>query len=68
MEEEPFDIEDALCKAFVMSLGTGLPSPQAMKNMMSWIKIQAQKGHEQLSTDYVYKCIPRYITFLFNKS
>lgn len=68
MEEEPFNIEDALCRAFVMGLGTGLPSPQAMKNMISWINIQARKEQEQLSTDYVYKCIPRYITFLFNKS
>lgn len=68
MEEEPFNIEDALCRAFVMGLGTGLPSPQAMKNMISWINIQAQKEQEQLSTDYVYKCIPHYITFLFNKS
>ena len=68
MEEEPFNIEDALCRAFVMGLGTGLPSPQAMKNMISWINIQAQKEQEQLSTDYVYRCIPHYITFLFNKS
>jgi len=68
VEEEPFNIEDALCRAFVMGLGTGLPSPQAMKNMISWINIQARKEQEQLSTDYVYKCIPHYITFLFNKS
>lgn len=68
MEEELFSVEDALCKAFVMSLGTDLPSPQAMKNMISWINIQARKEREQLSTDYVYRCIPHYITFLFNKS
>jgi hypothetical protein len=68
VEEELFSVEDALCKAFVMSLGTDLPSPQAMKNMISWINIQARKEREQLSTDYVYRCIPHYITFLFNKS
>lgn len=68
MEEESFSIEDALCKAFVMSLGAGMPSPQAIKNMISWINIQARKEQEQLSTDYVYRCIPHYITFLFNKS
>lgn len=68
MEEELFSVEDALCKAFVMSLGAGMPSPQAIKNMISWINIQARKEREQLTTDYVYRCIPHYITFLFNKS
>jgi hypothetical protein len=68
MEEDEFNIEDAVCRAFILSLGTSLPSPNTVQNMISWIKIQARKEQEQLSTDYVYSCIPRYINFMFNKS
>jgi len=68
MEEDEFNIEDAVCRAFILSLGTSLPSPGTVQNMISWIKIQARKEQEQLSTDYVYSCIPRYINFMFNKS
>ena len=34
MDDEVFNIEDALCRAFVMGLGTSLPSPEAIKNML----------------------------------
>lgn len=67
-EENVFNTEDALCRAFVMALGSELPSQEAVKNIISWVNLQAQKENERLTTDYVYSCIPRYITFLFNKS
>ena len=68
MNDEVFNIEDALCRAFVMGLGTNLPSPETMKNMLSWINLTSKKEGVTLTEDYVCSCIPRYITFLFNKS
>lgn len=68
MEDEVFNVEDALCRAFVMGLGTSLPSPETMKNMLSWINLMSKKEEVTLTEDYIYSCIPRYITFLFNKS
>lgn len=68
MDDDVFNIEDTLCRAFVMGLGTGLPSPEAMKNMLSWINLTSKKEGVALTEDYVRSCVPRYITFLFNKS
>lgn len=61
-------IEDALCKAFVLSLGTKLPSERALRNFISWINLQSKKDQKELNESYVYNCIPRYIDFLFSKS
>jgi hypothetical protein len=66
--DEVLNIKDHLCRAFVMGLGTGLPSSDAMRNMISWINLMSEKEGKALTEDYVISCIPRYITFLFNKS
>jgi hypothetical protein len=68
MSDEAFNIEDVLCRAFVLGLGTALPSSEAMQNMLSWISLMSKKEEVILTEDYVYSCVPRYITFLFNKS
>jgi len=39
-----------------------------MRNMISWINLMSEKEAKALTEDYVISCIPRYITFLFNKS
>lgn len=63
-----YDIEDTLCKAFVMALGSGMPNYRAVSDMIGWIRKQARLEGERLSEDYIYGCIPLYINFLFNKS
>ena len=63
-----FNIEDCICRAFVLSLGSGLPSPNTIKDMINWINQEAEREKIVVSNDYVYRCIPKYITFLFNKS
>jgi len=68
MDDEVFNVEDVLCRAFVMGLGTDLPSSETMENMLSWINLMSKKEGVALTEDYVCSCIPRYITFLFNKS
>jgi hypothetical protein len=62
------DIEDVLCRAFVVSLGAGMPSYGAVTNMISWIRMQAKEDEEALTEEYIYSCIPLYINFLFNKA
>tara|TARA_Y100000361_G_scaffold12376_1_gene9805 strand:- start:1078 stop:1281 length:204 start_codon:yes stop_codon:yes gene_type:complete len=66
--DDVFNIEDCICRAFVLSLGVGLPSPNTIKDMINWINQEAEREKVALSNDYVYRCIPKYITFLFNKS
>lgn len=66
--EVELDIEDVLCRAFVVSLGAGMPNYGAVTNMMSWIKIRAKEEEEILTEEYIYSCIPLYINFLFNKA
>ena len=68
MSNEAFNVEDVLCRAFVLGLGTDLPSSEAVQTMLSWISLMSKKEEVSLTEDYVYSCVPRYITFLFNKS
>ena len=63
-----YDIEDTLCKAFIMSLGAGMPNYSAVSNMISWINLKSKEEGETLTEDYIYGCIPQYINFLFNKA
>lgn len=36
--------------------------------MISWIKLRSKKEQAQLTEEYVYKSVPDYINFLFDKS
>ena len=47
------DVEDTLCKAFVMTLGAGMPNYQTVTDMISWIKSQAVVEEEELTEDFV---------------
>ncbi len=67
MEQQSLNIEDALCKAFIMSLGAGMPNYEAVSHMCKFVKGSAQVEDEALTEDYVYRMIPQYINFLFNK-
>ena len=60
------DVEDTLCKAFVMTLGAGMPNYQTVSDMISWIRTQAVVEEEELTEDFVYNMIPQYINHLFN--
>tara|TARA_Y100000114_G_C11728318_1_gene312164 strand:- start:956 stop:1159 length:204 start_codon:yes stop_codon:yes gene_type:complete len=64
---EDYDIEDTLCKAFIMSLGSSMPNYTAVSNMISWINMKSKEEEETLTEDYIYGCIPRYINFLSSK-
>ena len=61
-------IEDALAQVFALTLGVKLPHERCLKNMISWIKLRSKKEQAQLNEDYVYKSVPEYINFLFDKS
>ena len=62
------DVEDTLCKAFVMTLGANMPNYQTVTDMIGWIKRQAVEEEEELTEDFVYCMIPQYINFLFTKA
>lgn len=65
---EGYDIEDTLCKAFIMSLGSSMPNYTVVSNMISWINMKAKEEGETLTEEFIYGCIPQYINFLFNKA
>jgi hypothetical protein len=50
-----------------MSLGAGMPDYKAVSHMCKFVKGSAQVEDEALTEDYVYRMIPQYINFLFNK-
>lgn len=67
-KEEYIQIEDALCQAFVLTLGTKIPEKRCLQNMISWIKLRSEKEQKPLSEQFIYHSIPLYIDFLFSKS
>jgi hypothetical protein len=60
------DVEDTLCKAFVLTLGAGMPNYTTTSDMISWIRRQAREEEEDLTEEFVYNMIPQYINHLFN--
>ena len=38
------DVEDTLCKAFVLTLGAGMPNYTTTSDMISWIRRQAREA------------------------
>ena len=61
-------IEDYLCQAFVLGLGTTTPNKNVLTNLISWVIIQHKKDGEKITEQYVRDKIPQYINFLFTKS
>ena len=61
-------IEDYLCQAFVMGLGTTTPNKNVLTNFISWVIIQHKKDGEKITEQYVRDKIPQYINFLFAKA
>jgi len=61
-------IEDYVCQAFVMGMGTKTPNKNVLTNFISWVIIQHKKDGEQITEQYVRDMIPQYINFLFAKA
>tara|TARA_R100000995_G_scaffold56587_2_gene28016 strand:+ start:4871 stop:5098 length:228 start_codon:yes stop_codon:yes gene_type:complete len=61
-------IEDYVCRAFVMGMGTTTPNKNVLTNFISWVIIQHKKDGEVITEQYVRDSIPKYINFLFAKA
>ena len=61
------NIEDTLCKAFIMSLGSAMPERNIVDHMARFVKAHASVEGEALTEDFVYSMIPQYINFICNK-
>ena len=60
--------QDAICKAFILSMGTQLPRREVIENMIDWMELKAKEEDQKLTEDFIYSNIPTYINFLFDKS
>lgn len=60
------DVQDTLCKAFIMSLGSAMPERDIVDHMARFVKTHASVEGEALTEDFVYSMIPQYINFIFN--
>jgi len=60
-------IDDYVCQAFVMGMGTTTPNKNVLTNFISWVIIQHKKGGEPITEQYVRDSIPNYINYLFKK-
>ena len=60
-------IEDYVCQAFVMGMGTTTPDENVLTNFISWVIIQHKKDGEPITEQYVRDSIPSYINYLFKK-
>ena len=60
-------IEDYVCQAFVMGMGTTTPDENVLTNFISWVIIQHKKDGEPITEQYVRDSIPNYINYLFKK-
>ncbi len=61
-------IEDYVCQAFVLGIGTSIPHKNVLTNFISWVIIQHEKNGEPITEQYVRDMIPQYINFLFAKA
>ena len=60
-------IDDYVCQAFVMGMGTTTPDRNVLTNFISWVIIQHKKDGEPITEQYVRDSIPNYINYLFKK-
>jgi|TARA_R100000084_G_scaffold107866_1_gene69033 hypothetical protein len=60
-------IEDYVCQAFVLGIGTTVPNKNVLTNFISWVIIQHKKDGEVITEQYVRDKIPQYINYLFKK-
>jgi len=60
-------IDDYVCQAFVMGMGTTTPDKNVLTNFISWVIIQHKKDGEPITEQYVRDSIPNYINYLFKK-
>ena len=61
-------IDDYVCQAFVMGMGTNIPNRNVLTNFTSWVIIQHNKDGEEITEQYVRDSIPLYINYLFTKA
>ena len=61
-------IDDYVCQAFVMGMGTNIPNRNVLTNFTSWVIIQHNKDGEKITEQYVRDSIPLYINYLFTKA
>ena len=61
-------IEDYVCQAFVLGIGTTIPNKNVLTNLISWVIIQHKKDGKKITEQYVRESIPQYINFLFAKT
>ena len=59
-------IDDYVCQAFVMGMGTTTPDRNVLTNFISWVIIQHKKDGEPITEQYVRDSIPNYINYLFS--
>jgi len=64
MDNRFVKIEDQLCQAFTLSLGTCLPEPKAFDNLINFIDQKNQKEEMHLNAEYIYSGIVDYINHL----
>jgi hypothetical protein len=61
-------IDDAYIKAFVMCLGVSPPMCiEVKKRFASYVKTTSKTDGCRITEDFVFRCIPRYISFLHGK-
>ena len=53
MDNRFVKIEDQLCQAFTLSLGTCLPEPKAFDNLINFIDQKNQKEEMHLNAEYI---------------
>ncbi len=64
MSKRLVDIEDKLCRAFILSLGTKLPERKVFDNLINFIDQKSQEEEMRLDAEYVYSGIVDYINYL----
>lgn len=57
-------IEDNLCQAFVLSLGTRLPEAKVFDDLINFIDQKNQEEEMRLDAEYIYSGIVDYINYL----
>tara|TARA_R100000742_G_C4234078_1_gene55033 strand:+ start:300 stop:530 length:231 start_codon:yes stop_codon:yes gene_type:complete len=61
-------IEDYIVQAFVMGMGTNIPSKKALTYMIDCVKVAVDASGEEITEQYVRDYIPRYIDMLYKQN
>ena len=61
-------IEDYIVQAFVMGMGTNIPSKKALTFMIECLNIASDASGEKITEQYVRDYIPTYIDMLYKQN